>query len=224
MRQRVLSALLCCHLLAPAASHASLLLASPSPPAREATLSIDYSVDEARYLVPKDRFVIRRAVVSSTWSYDSFFAGLGFVRDTDFDDLNGGDLAEPDGRPGYVLAAGARGPVWRRGDLSVNLHGQVHVISERLAFGGVNYKLQSREVLAGATAAWAAGGFRLYAGAEVMPHSDVDMGLKALERMEREDFLFLRAGGGAAVGPLLLDADLRLLGGWGLRLGVGVAF
>jgi hypothetical protein len=223
MRNWVGPALLCIGLLAPAPSHASPLLASPSPPGppHDVTLSLDVTVDQARYQYPGDRFAVDRTIYSSTWAYESFYASVGYIASTEFDDLENFTI---EGRPGYVLALGARGAAWRRGEYRIDVHGQLDVMNEKFIYGGVNGEMQSRELLLGATGTWARDGWRLYAGAQVMPLTDIDMDIAALEDIERSDFVFLYAGVGMAAGPVALDLEGRFQGSTGVRIGIAFAF
>jgi hypothetical protein len=203
---------------------AATLLVSPLP-TREAEVSVDYSANQVRYDLPGDRFYVKREILSLSWAYESFFASIGQIANTDYRDVGGDPEPEqPRGEAGFMLATGARGAVWREGDLAVNLHAQIHVLSEKAIVSDERYDVESFEILAGAVAAWEPPGWRVYLGIETVPHSDTTTEAPGLEDMSRSDFIIVHAGGGMDIGPCLLDVDVQFVGAEGVRVGLGYAF
>lgn len=216
---------------------AATLLVSPIP-TEENAVSLDVAVNQVRYEVPTGRFYVSRSIVALSWMHESFFGSLGYIPDTDFGrDLElGRSLA---GEAGFMLAAGARGALWQGGGFSVNAHAQVHALSERVLSRELmpaadpaddpvrvemRRKLRSQELLVGVTAAWERPAWRLYAGFDTVPYNRVETSLPGYEDMKRADFISVRAGGGASIGPVSLSLDGQALGTKGLRLGIAFAF
>jgi hypothetical protein len=190
----------------------------------EAALSLDYAVNQTRYQVPTHRFYVSRDIFATSWLYESFFASVGYIAHTDFGHDLSTDNFPPGGEPGLLLAAGARGAVWRAGDFGINLHAQFHGLNEKVIDGGVRYAFKSEEVLAGVTAAWQPPGWRAYAGVEAVPYSHIELGVPGFEQIDRSDFIICHLGGGVDLGPVLLSADFQVVGTEGLRVSLGYAF
>jgi hypothetical protein len=183
-------------------------------------VSFDVTVAETRYETPTDRFSVSRTVEAATWSYQSFYATLGYVSETEFEDFESANFN--DDEAGYVIALGARGAVWKSGDFSAVLNAEFRSLNETVLQSGVSRDLQRLELLAGADAVWSQGGWSFYGGCEVVPYSDID--LDSFSDVEREDFLSLRVGGRVLLGPLSLDAEVPFIGTQGFRIGLSYAF
>jgi hypothetical protein len=209
--------------LLPGAASAATLMVSPVSTG-EAAVSLDYAVNQVRYQVPTNRFYVSRDIYAASWLYESFFASVGYIGHTGFGHELSTDDFPPSGEPGYLVALGARGAVWRSGDFGINLHIQLHGLNEKVIEGGVRYAFNSQEVLAGVTAAWQPPGWRAYAGLDVVPYSNVDMDAPGFELMERSDFIIGHFGGGVDLGPVLLSADFQVVGTEGMRISLGYAF
>lgn len=204
-------------LLAPAPGFCSMV--SPLAPVG-AAVSFDVTLADTRYEMSGDRFEISRTIEAATWSYESFYATLGYVSATNFESF---ETAEFEGdEDGYIIAFGARGPVWRAGDFSAVLHAQFHSLNETVLENRSSRDMQSLEILAGADAVWSSGGWSVYGGAEVAPYSDVDF--DTFGSVERADFISLRAGGRVPLGPVSLDVEVPFLGTVGVRIGLSYAF
>lgn len=219
MKKCVASLVLGFALLSPISGFCSMV--SPLAPT-EAAVSFDVTVAETQYETPNDRFSISRAIESGTWSYGSFFATLGYVSKTEFEDFETADLG--DDETGYVFAVGARGPVWTSGDFSTVLHAQFHSLNEQVILNDRSYDLQSLELLAGADEVWSPGPWSVYAGFQVVPYSDIDLDFVKDGEVERTDFISLRVGGRVPLGPVFLDVEVPFLGTEGVRIGLSYAF
>lgn len=209
--------------LLPGTASAAALLVSPVP-STDAAVSIDFAVNQVHYEVPWDRFRISRGIVSLSWLYESFFASVGSIVNTDFDHDLAADRVFSSGESGFLLAAGARGALWRAGDFAINGHVQIHGLNEDVASGGARHSLKSQEILAGVVAAWEPPGWRVYGGIEALPYSHIETGLPGYEEIKRAEFISLHFGGEVDLGPVFLNAGLQLVGTEGLRIGVGYAF
>ena len=206
----------------PCTASASSLLVSPLPTGDAAAI-FTVSGSRVRYELPSDDFTIERVTESVVWGYESFFAGLGYVSTTDFDDVGVGG-AQPGSDPGYLLAFGARGAAWRAGDFSIDVDAQFQLMNEKMISGGERYQLQSLELFAGVVAAWEQPNWRVYTGIQTVPYSMVSVNAPGFEAMERADFIIAHAGGGLNVGPCFLDVDVQFLGDEGLRVSLGYPF
>ena len=206
----------------PGTASAATLMVSPISNG-ETAASFDFAVNQVRYEVPTYRFYVNRDIYAASWLYESFFASVGYIGHTDFE-LRQSDDFSPSGEPGYLLAFGARGAAWRTGDFGINLDVQIHAMTEKVVAGGVRYDMNSQEILAGVTAAWQPPGWRVYAGLQVLPYSNMEMEAPGFEQIERSDFIICHFGGGVDLGKWLLSADVQVLGAEGLRLGLGYAF
>jgi len=202
---------------------AATLMVSPVSTG-ETAVSLDYAVNQVRYQVPTHRFYVSRDIYAASWLYESFFASVGYIGHTGFGHELSTDNFPPSGEPGYILAFGARGAVWRTGDFGINLHAQFHGLNEKVMDSGVRYTFKSQEILTGVTAAWQPPGWRAYAGLDVVPYSHIEMGVPGFETMERSDFIIGHFGGGVDLGPVLLSADFQVVGTEGMRISLGYAF
>ena len=209
----------------PSTASAVTPLVSPVP-AAESAGSLDILRVQARYDVPKDRFYIQRTILAATWEYESFYASLGYIATTDFDDVGDGTLPDPQpaGDSGSMLAVGARGALWRSGEFSFNGDLQLHVLNEQVESNGVRYSMQSHEAILGVAAAWQRRPWRAYAGVDTVPYTNISMKAPGFEDMGRTDFIIVHAGGGVDIGPFLLDADVQFVGAEGIRVSLGYAF
>jgi len=209
-------------MVVPGAASAATLLVSPVP-SEDVAVSLDNTISQVSYEVPKQQFSVSRGIVSLSWMYESFFASLGAVS-TDFGHSLALDSLPLSGESGYMLALGVRGAVWRSGDFALDGHVQLHGLNEELLAGGTRYALRSQEVLAGVTAAWAPPHWRVYSGLEAIPYSHIETAAPGFEEMKRSEFFSLHFGGGVDLGPVFLNADLQVIGTEGLRIGIGHAF
>ena len=193
-------------------------------PAGESAVSLDYSLNQVRYEVPTHRFYVSRDILAASWLYESFFASLGYIAHTDFEHGLSTDNFPPSGEPGYMLAFGARGAVWRSGDFGINLHVQFHGLNEKVIDSGVRYSMKSQEVLAGVTAAWQPPGWRAYAGFDTVPYSQHRDGCPRVrgDGAHRFHHRPLRRRGGPRPGAP--DADVQFVGTEGMRISLGYAF
>jgi len=221
MRKLVVVLCITAGLFAPRTGSAATLLVSPYAPA-EAIVSFDVTGAQVRYRAADDRFYISRSIESASWGYGAFFATIGYVSKTSFEDF---ELAEfDDDEAGYVLALGARGPVWSTGDFSAALHAQFHTLNEKVLLDETSYDLQSIELLAGADAVWSPGPWSVYAGLQVVPYSDIELDYFTDNQVERTDFILLRVGGRVPFGPMSLDVEIPFIGAEGVRIGLSYAF
>jgi hypothetical protein len=220
MRKSVLALVTIFLFVTPVTVPAATLMVSPFAP-EGASVSLDYTRSQVRYRVPSDRFYISRSIESFSWGYESFFATLGYIAATDFDDFAGGEIGD---EAGWAFGVGARGAAWRAGDFSALLNAQAHVLNERVVFDGTGRTMQSFEILAGADGVWSRGPLALYAGFETVPYSDLTVKFAGLRQIERSDFITLRAGGRVAFGPWSLNAEVPFVGAEGVRVGLQFAF
>ena len=206
----------------PSSGFGATFLVSPyTSPSAEARF--DFTKTEIHYRIPEDTIHILRDIESLSWGYETFFATVGYVSKTDLHEF---ELAPEQfgDEPGYVIAVGARGPIWCAGEFSVELHAQFHTLNEKLVHNDISYSLQSLELLTGADLIWSSAGWSLHAGFDAVPYSSIDVSLEALDGMERTDFLVGRIGGRVALGPVFLEAEVSVLGAEGARIGLSYDF
>lgn len=215
----LLAAVLFLVLRAGAASAASLLV-SPLP-VEGAEASLDTTIGQRLYEIPHEHFSISRSIFALTGAYDSFFASLGYIERTEVRDFPGVD---PNYSPGCVIAIGTRGPVWKEGPLSINLHTQGHLIYEKLHAAATYFDLKSREILLGGEFVWSPHWGGLYCGIETIPYSTIETEYAPLEGIERSGFITARVGGELRFRQLRLGADVQFIGSERLRIGIGYAF
>ena len=221
MRKLVVVLCIAAGLLAPRSGSAATLLVSPYAPA-EAVVSLDVTGAQVRYRAADDRFYVERNIESLSWGYGSFFASAGYVSRTEFEDFEVTKF--DDDEAGYMLAIGARAPVWSSGDFSAALHAQFHTLNEKVLIDEKSYDLQSIELLAGADAVWTPGTWSVYAGVQVVPYSDIELDYFENNQVERTDFILVRVGGRVPVGPMTLDVEVPFIGAEGVRFGLSYAF